>query len=173
LLAGSHLWAGLLGDTWRPVQLSRASPVRPACLTSAAGHGLIAPTSASSPRAGTLYLICGLTAGQRPSAYASGDGGRTWQMRGTQGLPASATATSLAASPAGPLVVLATSAGIYFSTDFRTWRRAAVGQQVTGGFGFVGMTTATRGVAVPVNSGLHEVFITRDGGRTWQRSVIR
>jgi hypothetical protein len=173
LLAGGRLWAGPIAGGWALVRISPASPVTPACLTSAAGHGLIAPTAASSPRGGTLYLICGLSAGQRPSVYASGDGGRTWQVRGTQGLPASATATSLAASPPAGALVLATSAGIYFSTDARTWRRAAVDAQVTGGFGFVGMTTATRGVAVPVDSGLHEVFITRDGGRNWRPSVIR
>jgi hypothetical protein len=172
LLAGSHLWAGPIGGAWRPVALSPASSVTPACLAGAAGHGLIAPTSASSPRGGTLYLICGFTAGQSPSVYTSGDGGRSWQARGTQGLPAGATATSLAVSPAGQ-IVLATSAGIYFSADASTWRRAAVDQQVTGGFGFVGMTTAASGVAVPVNSGLHEVFITRDGGSSWRRSVIR
>jgi photosystem II stability/assembly factor-like uncharacterized protein len=172
LLAGSHLWAGSVGGAWRPVVISPASPVTPACLTSAAGRGLIAPTPASSPRGGTLYLICELTAGQRLGVYASGDGGRTWQAIGTQGLPATATANSLAVSPAGPLV-LATSAGIYFSADARTWRRAAVVPQVTGGFGFAGMTTADSGVAVPVNSRLHEVFVTRDGGRSWRRSVIR
>jgi len=172
LLAGSRLWSGSLAGGWRPVVISPATPATPPCLSNAAQRGLIAPTPASSPRAGTLYLVCGLTAGQPSSVYASGDGGRTWQARGTRGLPTSATATSLAVSPAGRLV-LATTAGIYFSADARTWRRAAVDRQVTGGFGFVGMTTATNGVAVPVNSGLHEVFITRDGGRTWRPSVIR
>jgi len=172
LLAGHRLWAGSLRGAWRPVLVSPASPVTPACLTSAAGHGLIAPTPASSPSGGTLYLVCGVAAGQKRTVYASGDGGRSWQAGAARGLPASATATSLAVSPAGPLV-LATSAGIYFSTDARAWHRAAVHQQVTGGFGFVGMTTAASGVAVPVNSGLHEVFITRDGGRSWRRSVIR
>jgi len=173
LLAGSRLWSGSLGGAWRPVVISPATPATPPCLTNAAQRGLIAPTPASSAQAGTLYLACGLTAGQPSGVYASGDGGHTWQARGTRGLPASAIATSLAVSPAGQLV-LATTAGIYVSTaDARTWRRAAVHQQVTGGFGFVGMTTATKGVAVPVDSGLHEVFITRDGGSSWRRSVIR
>jgi len=152
--------------------ISPATPATPPCLSNAAQRGLIAPTPASSPRAGTLYLVCGLTAGQPSSVYASDDGGRAWQARGTSGLPTSATATSLAVSPIGRLV-LATTAGMYFSVDALTWRRAAVDRQVTGGFGFVGMTTVTNGVAVPVNSGLHEVFITRDGGRSWRYSVIR
>jgi hypothetical protein len=177
LLAGGHLYSGPLSGGWTPVVASPASAVTPSCLGAARAPGLIAPTPDSSPNGGTLYLVCGITAGQRPTVYASGDGGRTWQARGTQGLPAGATATSLAVSPAGQKyggqIVLATSAGIYFSAGARTWRRAAVDRQVTGGFGFVGMTTATNGVAVPVTSGLHEVFITRDGGRSWRRSLIR
>jgi hypothetical protein len=174
LLAGGRIYSGPLSGGWKPVVPSRASQVTPSCLTAAGAPGLIAPTADSSPNAGTLYLVCEVNAGQRPGVYASGDGGRSWRAIGSQGLPASTTATSLAVSPArSTMLVLATSAGIYFSTDARTWRRAAVNRQVTSGFVFVGMTTATNGVAVPVNSGLHEVFITRDGGRSWQRSVIR
>jgi hypothetical protein len=172
LLVGGQLYSGPLGGGWRPVEASPASPVTPPCLAAAGAPGLIAPTPDSSPNGGTLYLVCQAAAGQRLTSFASGDGGRDWQAMGTQGLPAGATATSLAVSPTGPLV-LATSAGIYFSAHARTWRPATVDQQVTGGFGFVGMTTANKGVAVPVNSGLHEVFITRDGGRTWRRSLIR
>ncbi len=35
------------------------------------------------------------------------------------------------------------------------------------GFSYVGMTSDTNGVALPANAALGEVFITRDGGRTW------
>jgi hypothetical protein len=40
-----------------------------------------------------------------------------------------------------------------------------------GGFRYVGMTSDLQGVAVPVNAGLHEVYMTYDGGLTWTPSV--
>jgi hypothetical protein len=46
---------------------------------------------------------------------------------------------------------------------------AAAGQ---GGFSYVGMTDPLRGVAVPADPRLHEVFITTDGGRTWHARPI-
>jgi hypothetical protein len=174
LLAGAHLYSGPLSGGWAPVVASPASAVKPSCLAAAGAPGVIAPTPDSSPNGGTLYLVCGIAPGQRRAIYASGDGGRSWRAIGSRGLPSSTTATSLAVAPArSPMLVLATSSGIYYSADARTWRRATVAGQVTGGFAFVGMTTTTNGVAVPVNSGLHEVFITRDGGRSWRSSLIR
>ena len=47
-----------------------------------------------------------------------------------------------------------------------------VGGVPAGGFSYVGMTNATQGVAVPVNSSLGEIFVTRDGGKTWSPSLI-
>jgi hypothetical protein len=35
------------------------------------------------------------------------------------------------------------------------------------------MTNATQGVALPVNSGLSEIFVTNDGGHTWAASPVR
>jgi len=169
LLAGGQLWSGPLTGGWLPVPVSRSSPVTPSCLTSHAGQGLIAPTKDSTPNSGALYLVCAAAVGQRPVLYASGDGGRNWQRTGAVPLPAGAAATSLAVSPTGPLM-LATTAGIYVSKNASTWQRAVEGTAVPGGFRFVGMTTASKGVAVPMNAGLHEVFVTRDGGRTWQAS---
>jgi photosystem II stability/assembly factor-like uncharacterized protein len=34
------------------------------------------------------------------------------------------------------------------------------------------MTNATQGVAIPAESGLGSVYVTSDGGKTWQRSPI-
>jgi photosystem II stability/assembly factor-like uncharacterized protein len=172
LLAGRQIYAGPLGGAWRTVPISAASPDRPPCLTGPAGNGLIASTPTSSPTSGTLYLVCGAVAGQRSALYASGDGGRTWQANGNIRTPVGAAVTSLAASPAGPLV-LATDVGIYYSSDARSWYPArVVGGVPSNGFGFVGMTTTSKGVAVPVNPALHEVFVTRDGGRIWRASPI-
>ncbi len=107
---------------------------------------------------------------QTKTIYSSADG-VIWQGVGTA--PAPGTATALAASSGG-LVVLATSAGIDYSTDGGTqWQPASFTTTApAGGFSYVGMTTPAHGVAVPAESGLGEVFITADGGRTWHASRI-
>jgi hypothetical protein len=75
--------------------------------------------------------------------------------------------------------VLATDAGIYQSTDGggswqltqRSPSGAAAGEA---GFSYVGMTSATNGVALPADASLHEVYVTIDGGGSWlARTVSR
>jgi photosystem II stability/assembly factor-like uncharacterized protein len=177
LLAHGALYTGPVnGGGWH--QVSNASPSTPPCLRTPGqpswqpGTGLLAPGS------GRLYLVCtSVPASSGPVAlgslilYDSADGGLTWQARGP--VQASGTAASLAVAPGGDLV-LATSSGIYYSADARTWHQADLGGQAPDrGFSYVGMTTTIEGVAVPTDPGLHEIFVTRDGGRTWQRSLIR
>jgi hypothetical protein len=49
---------------------------------------------------------------------------------------------------------------------------AAQGTLPAGGFGYVGMTTASQGVAVPADPTVHAVWFSYDGGATWQESPI-
>ncbi len=155
LLAGSTLFAGSpSGGAWQRV--TAGSGLVPACLSGSGPAGLIAPGANSD-----LYLICQAT------LYTSPDAGQTWQKSGTftgQGSP-----TSLAVAPASGTLVAATDSGIFYSTDQRTWHRAGTGggSAPAGGFSFVGMTTTTRGVAIPANAALREIFITEDGGLSW------
>lgn len=171
LIAGGRLFAGpVTTRAWHAVKTASATP---SCLTSNAGHAvwLIAPDQSA------LYLACGtITAANRLDLYVSVDGGRTWGSRGTIPVPAS-SAKSLTVSPGGRLV-LATTAGIYRSNGARTWQRASLtarsGASLTtpaGGFGFVGMTTDSNGVAVPASPG-RAVFVTTDGGRIWRQMPI-
>ena len=86
-------------------------------------------------------------------------------------------ATSLAAAPGG-LVVLATTTCIDVSTNSGTsWRQAYASPPGAAaarpGFSYVGMTDQRQGVAVPADPGLHEIFVSTDGGSTWRPSVIR
>jgi BNR/Asp-box repeat len=118
----------------------------------------------------SLDLLCaGTSAGgpQRKTIYASSDGGQTWRRTGQA--PATGTAWFLSASPSGALV-LATSVGIEVSTDGGTTWSAAGGTMPPGGFAYVGMTTGKQGVAVPAGPDQHSVWLTYDGGHTWQPS---
>jgi photosystem II stability/assembly factor-like uncharacterized protein len=105
----------------------------------------------------------------------SADGGAHWTPVATA--PAAGIAASLAIQAQDKLVVLATDAGIYRSADGgRTWQLAqpspGAAAPAERGFSFVGMTSPVQGVALPADPGLHEVFITRDGGRTWQPHAV-
>jgi hypothetical protein len=163
LLAGSTLFAGSpSGGSWQRVTPS-SGPV-PACLSGSAGSGssgVIAPGTNSD-----LFLIC------RGTLYASADAGQTWHKSGPFTGPGNPT--SLAVAPSSGTLVAATGDGIYYSTDQRTWHRAGTGfgPGPAGGFSFVGMTTTTRGVAIPADAGLREIFITSDGGLTWAAKAI-
>ena len=60
----------------------------------------------------------------------------------------------------------------------RTWQAATFGGSGSGqaapaeGFRYVGLTNGTQGVAVPAESKLGEIYVTTDGGSTWQPSPI-
>ncbi|HEY1643447.1 MAG TPA: hypothetical protein VGG35_22370 [Streptosporangiaceae bacterium] len=106
---------------------------------------------------------------QAKQLWRSADG-VTWTKVGQP--PSQAAARSLAGTSSGQ-VVLATTAGIDYSPDGASWHRAAVsGGAPAGGFSYVGMTSATQGVAVPADAQLGEIFVTTDGGRRWTPSRI-
>lgn len=171
LLAGDVLFSGVPDGTspWQATTISSAQV--PACLA-ANGHsvapgesGLLAPLGATD-----LYLLC-QPAGGGGSLYTSTDAGATWQLDGH--VKAQGTGTSLAVAPDSGTLVLATSTGIYYSTDARAWYRAGLsGQAPLGGFAFVGMTTQSRGVAVPSGPGSPVIYITTDGGKHWHPKPI-
>jgi photosystem II stability/assembly factor-like uncharacterized protein len=131
---------------------------------------------------GELYLLCAAGPTSTPASppasrapgtlYVSADGGKTWHQR--PAVAALGTATSLAAAT-GNLVVLATSDGIEVSRDDgRSWQvtlPAAAGPP--GGFRYVGMTEASQGVAVPENPALQQIWLTTDGGQSWQPSTVQ
>ncbi len=126
-----------------------------------------------------LVLVCTSPADaasdSQPKLVAeSSNGGRSWSKAGSG--PTAGIATSVAVQGQGTLV-LATDAGIYLSgTGGSTWQLAqaspagaAAGEH---GFSYVGMTSLLDGVALPADPSLHEVFITTDGGSTWQPHLV-
>ena len=178
--SGDILTGPLDGSAWT---YAGQAPCRPGT----GGYGG-APLGAQLTAGGAgLLLNCVTGSGSGASTGASGSGARTgastqpkqlWQSADgarwakVSQPPASGVADSLAATSSGH-VVLATTAGIDYSAASTAWQRATItGGSPQGGFSYVGMTSDTQGVALPVDSRVGEVFVTRDGGQTWTPSPI-
>jgi hypothetical protein len=170
--SGELLSGPLTGAAW-----SAASPAAP-CKPGAPGPfgqptgALLAADSAQ------VIIVCTSPApgadSQLKTVEESSDGGAQWSQAGPP--PAAGIAASVAAQTGG-LLILATDAGIYSSGNGgSTWQLAqpspagaAAGE---GGFSYAGMTSSQNGVALPADPGLHEVFTTSDGGRSWQQDTV-
>lgn len=169
------LYSGTLGSPWQRVG---TAPCRPGAAQADGQPSRALLALSSSTR---LALACTATGGVR--VYASSDGGATWNQ---QAAPAvSGTVTSLTATPSGALVLAGTdgmqvlpagaggaqptpgagSSSTSAASQASAWQ-AAQGTP-TGGFSYVGMTADTQGVALPANAGLHEIWMTFNGGLTW------
>jgi hypothetical protein len=164
--SGEVLSGPVSGGTW--AELGRA-PCKPG-----APQGT-EPVDAQFAAGPKLLLACDSlidsVVPERTTLWVSANGTH-WTSAGSA--PHTGTATSLAAASGSP-VVLATTTGIYYSADGgKTWSPANFGgNAASGGFSYVGMTNATQGVAVPTDSGLGEIFVTNDGGRTWTASPVK
>ena len=185
LLAGPVLYSGSTsGGSWQAVSVtSGPAPAGsvPACLNGTGHRAGSGESGLIAPGAGVLYLLCQQVSGGSPGLYQSADGGQTWQVASHPNVQG--TATSLAVAPVNGTLVVSTDAGLYYSPDGRSWHRASLGAGAAGGgargggapaggFGFVGMTTASDGVALPADPGLKEIFLTTDTGRTWHPKRI-
>jgi hypothetical protein len=179
VLAGSHgyllapsgevLSGSLTGAAWT------IADVQAPCAPGQPGPGGQPTGGLLAAGSGQLILVCNSAASasgdsQTKIVMQSSNGGASWSTVGDA--PSTGIATSVAAAQ-GNLVVLATGSGLYLSGDGGTsWQTAetgpagaAAGKQ---GFSYVGMTSNTNGVALPADPTLDEVFITTDGGSTWQ-----
>ncbi len=172
--SGQMLSGPITGGAWQaigpapcapgPADIARQSPQDPGAQLAAGKSGLL--------------LTCGNGASgnsAQSTLHTSADGA-AWHTANLVHEAGSATtgpATSLASATAGQ-VVLATTTGIQYSADGgQIWQAGTFGGAFpAGGFSYVGMTTGTQGVAVPVNAQLGEIFVTRDGGKTWSPSPI-
>lgn len=176
--SGQLLSGTLAGGAWTVIGRIPAS-----CQVGAAqpgGQPAGVQLASGAAAAAQLVLSCDgpASAGEQAKDIFTSPDGVSWQQ--DTAAPSTGTATSLAAS-SGDLIVLATTAGIDYSSDGGTSWRAATFDPApgaggpgapAGGFSYVGMTTATQGVAVPADSGLGEVFVTANGGASWQARRI-
>ena len=172
--SGALLTGPITGAAW-----TVASPSAP-CQPGAPGPGGQPTGALLAVDSAVLVLVCASATNtasdtQAKLVFESSDGGAHWSKAAAA--PPAGIATSVATQAQDHLVVLATDAGLYRSGDGGlTWQRtraspagAAAGET---GFSYVGMTSLTNGVALPADPGLHEVFITTNGGISWQAHLV-
>jgi hypothetical protein len=146
---------------------------------------LLAPDGTTASGASRLAMVCVQLVYGGTAVYLSSDGGSTWaaqanvSAKGTASLGAPRSLTTL---PDGTLILATApdsgepSGGIFFlSPGASAWQAAALSDPSgkTYGFTYVGMTSATQGVALGGNPDLHAIWMTTDGGQTWQVQPIR
>jgi hypothetical protein len=162
LAPGGALYSGPIDGTWQKVGQARCQP------GPVQANGLPANALLAAAPSATVVLACEIPGGVQ--VYTSADGGLNWNTpvaAAWSAQPPAGTLTSLAAAPAG-MRVLATSNGIYvIPAGSSQWKQATVENSPKGGFSYVGMTTASQGVALPADASLHEIWMTFDGGQTW------
>jgi photosystem II stability/assembly factor-like uncharacterized protein len=168
------LYAGPVdgGAAWqRAGPLPSSCQVGPAQLDGQPSGALLAAVNASR-----LILACtSATPGARQNKliFSSADAGASWQA--LPAAPEAGVAYSLAASPAGT-VVLGTDRGIEVLPEgapaWQTAIAAGSGRAPARGFGYVGMTTSTQGVALPADPASGTVWFTYDGGQSWRPSGV-
>jgi hypothetical protein len=182
------LYSGPIGGAWTKAGTMPCQPGTTDYTTGQASSANLAIISSTR-----LATFC---AGGGPpttpsTVYTSDDGGATWTASTAQ-RPAgdinsaaagdSIAATSISATSDGT-IVLATFQGIeILPPGATTWQAATIngstaakvnGQTENGGFLYVGMTSATQGVAISDDSANREIWLTFDGGRTWTPSAIK
>ncbi|HSR83931.1 MAG TPA: hypothetical protein VLM11_07085 [Streptosporangiaceae bacterium] len=154
------------GGTWRVAGRAPCAP-GPAQASGLPSQALLA----TSPQ--QLMVVCAHGSGSLSGTpvLATSVNGSAWRLVGA--VPLAGSITSLASGTNGQ-IVLATTAGIYQSANAgKAWRSAKViGGAPAGGFSFVGMTNAAKGVALPAESALGVVYVSTDGGLTWQRHAV-
>jgi len=102
-------------------------------------------------------------ASQQTVIYTSGITSLNWRALAEGS--SDGTPVSLATTPSSQ-AIMATSQGIsVLDTSTGQWTQTVT---LAEGFTYVGMTTKLQGVAIPANASLHEVWMTFNGGRTWQ-----
>jgi hypothetical protein len=154
----------------------------------------LTPDGTSSSGASRLAMVCSQTTTGITSVYLSTDDGATWtEQAGVKSMPATSAAESLTALPDGTLILAALpdsgrvsggvsgsglSGGIYLLSPGATqWEAAALSGspawETPVGFTYVGMTSATQGVALSGDPSQHAIWMTTNGGKTWQPRPIQ
>jgi len=143
----------------------------------------LTPDGTSSAGGSRLAVVCYQGTAGTTSVYVSNDNGATWtEQAGVASMPATTVTASLTSLPDGTLILAAfnrsggQSGGIYLLPAGATqWQAASLSDSSgkTYGFTYVGMTSATQGVALGGNPDLHAIWMTSNGGQTWTVQPIQ
>ncbi len=179
------LYAGPLdGSAWHKVVMLPCGP-GPADTDGLPQALMLTPTGTTSSGVTRLALLCVQIAAGTSSVYLSADNGSTWtKQTGVRSTPTTSVPQSLTALPDGTLILAAIpgggglSGGIYLLSPGATqWHPATLSDssnwETPVGFTYVGMTSATQGVALSSDSSQHAIWMTTDGGKTWQPRPIK
>ncbi len=178
------LYAGPLdGSAWHKVATLPCTP------GAAANSGLprqllLAPDGIVPGGHARLAVVCAVPSPGSTVVYLSVDGGANWaeQTRvGSAGTSLIGVPQSLTALTDGTLIVATEGStsppgGIYLLPPGAVkWRAATLADSSAAqdGFSYVGMTGPLQGVALSGNPGTHEIWMTMDGGQTWQPRPIQ
>ena len=189
------LYAGPLdGTAWHKVA---ALPCAPGPGNGSGGQPQalqLTPDGTSSSGTARLAMVCTQATTGATSVYRSNDDGATWtEQAGVNSMPATSAADSLTSLPDGTLILAATpdggrvsggvsasglKGGIYLLAPGATqWAAATLSAQSAWetpvGFTYVGMTSATQGVALSNDPSQHAIWMTTDGGKTWSVRPIQ
>jgi len=177
------LYAGPLdGGAWHRVAALPCSP------GAAANSGLprqlmMAPDGILPGGHARLAVVCAVPSAGSTVVYLSNDGGANWTEQtgvGSAGTSLIGEPQSLTTLTDGTLILATTGStsspgGIYLlAPGAAKWQAATLADPLPEpGFSYVGMTEAGQGVALSGNPRLHEIWMTTDGGQTWQPRTIQ
>jgi hypothetical protein len=145
---------------------------------------LLSPAGTTSSGAARLALVCVGPGSGDTTAYLSNDGGVTWVKQstvGSAGLAHVGVPQTLTALMNGTLILATEGSasapgGIYLlPLGASKWQPATLSDpsQAAAGFMYVGMTSDSQGVALSGDPSRNEIWMTVDGGQTWQARAIQ
>ena len=178
------LYAGPLdGSAWHKVA---ALPCTPGAAASSGlpRQLLLAPDGIVPGGHARLAVVCAVPSPGSTVVYLSDDGGANWTEQtgvGSAGTSLIGEPQSLTDRTDGTLILAtegstSSPGGIYLLTPGASkWQAATLADPSAAqyGFSYVGMTEPGQGVALSGNPGLHEIWMTTDGGQTWQPRPIQ
>jgi len=145
---------------------------------------LLAAAGVSASFSDRLGAVCELANGIS-ATYLSQNAGASWQRQvgvlSSNGSAQLGIPESLTALGNGTLVLATTTGeggtgGIYVWSGSQVWAKATLSDPADAGNGFsyVGMTSTTQGVALGGSGdGTHAIWMTADGGKSWQLRPIQ
>ena len=173
------LYAGPLdGSAWHRVAALPCDPGQ-AWNSGLPRQVLLAPDGIVHGGGARLAVVCAVPSPGSSVVYLSGDDGATWTEQtgiGSAGTALIGMPQSLTDLTDGTLILAtegstSSPGGIYLlKPGASSWQAATLSDpsQRSYGFTYVGMTNDTQGVALSGNPGLHAIWMTTDGGQTWQ-----